>query len=211
MFLGIKRKHFGKNGITRGNKAFDVHANTYRVDADVVPTLAFRRYTGKINSDGSHHYYSGVAFDPDQGNRIINWPEQTYQNGVSRNADTSKSFKRVIRILKRLRHKMIESGITEAKPVPSFLIECLAWNADVSAFSKPTYTAMVRHVIADVWNNTRQDSDCEKWVEINNLKWLFRDSQPWTRQQVNTFMQAAWNYIGSHYTTKFPVSGHLMI
>src|SRR2546428_9123493 len=28
--------HFGASSVVRGNKAFDVHANTYRVDADVV-------------------------------------------------------------------------------------------------------------------------------------------------------------------------------
>ena len=37
--------YFGKTGVTRGNKAFDVHANTYRIDADVVPTFEHRRYT----------------------------------------------------------------------------------------------------------------------------------------------------------------------
>ncbi len=40
------RSHFGSSSVTRGNKAFDVHANTYRVDADVVPTFEHRRYTG---------------------------------------------------------------------------------------------------------------------------------------------------------------------
>ena len=59
--------YFGKAGVTRGNKAFDIHANTYRIDADVVPTFEYRRYTGKRNADGSHHYLSGVAFDPDSG------------------------------------------------------------------------------------------------------------------------------------------------
>ena len=39
--------YFGKAGVTRGNKAFDVHANTYRIDADVVPTFEYRRYTGR--------------------------------------------------------------------------------------------------------------------------------------------------------------------
>jgi hypothetical protein len=28
------------------------------------------------------------------------------------------------------------------------------------------------------------------------LKYLFRASQPWSRGHVNTFLDAAWNYIG---------------
>ena len=47
--------YFGRTGVTRGNKAFDVHANTYRIDADVVQTFEYRRYTGKRNADGSYH------------------------------------------------------------------------------------------------------------------------------------------------------------
>ena len=188
--------YFGKAGVTRGNKAFDVHANTYRIDADVVSTFDCRWYTGRKNADGSHHYLSGVAFHPDSGRRIINWPEQTYNNGVERNTATGRKYKRVIRILKRLRDRMQDDGIAIAKKTPSFLIECLVWNSNVDAFSKDTYTAIVRHLLADLWNRTRKDDDCSEWVEVNELKHLFRLAQPWTRQEANEFLQAAWDYIG---------------
>ena len=196
MVQGALDGYFGESGVTRGNKAFDVHANTYRIDADVVPTFEYRRYRGERNADGSHHYVSGVAFDPDSGNRIINWPEQTYSNGVERNTATGRKYKRSIRVLKRLRDRMRDDGIAIAKKTPSFLIECLVWNADVSAFSRDTYTAIVRHLLADVWNRTRKDDDCSEWGEINELKYLFRFAQPWTRQEANVFLQAAWDYIG---------------
>ena len=188
--------YFDKTGVTRGNKAFDVHANTYRIDADVVPTFEYRRYTGKRNADGSHHYRSGVAFDPDSGERIINWPEQTYNNGVERNTATGRKYKRMIRILKRLRDKMQDEDVAIAKKTPSFLIECLAWNADIDAFNKDTYTAIVRHLLANLWNRTRKDDDCSEWGEVNELKYLFRLAQPWTRQEANKFLQAAWDCIG---------------
>lgn len=188
--------YFGKTGVTRGNKAFDVHENTYRIDTDVVPTFEHRRYTGKLNADGSHNYLPGVGFKPDNGGHILNWPEQTYDNGVERNAAAGRQYKRVIRILKRLRDKMNDDGVAIAAKTPSFLIECLVWNADVVAFSKDTYTKMVRHVLADVWNRTRKDEDCLEWGEVNELKYLFRSAQPWTRTDANAFLQAAWDYIG---------------
>ncbi len=188
--------YFGKAGVTRGSKAFDVHANTYRIDADVVPTFEHRRYTGGKNSDGSHRYLSGVAFNPDSGGLIINWPEQTYSNGVDRNTATGRKYKRSIRVLKRLRNRMQDDGIVIAKKTPSFLIECLAWNANINVFNKDTYTAIIRHLLADLWNRTRKDGDCSEWVEINELKYLFHFTQPWTRQEANEFLQTAWNYIG---------------
>lgn len=187
---------FGKDGVTRGSKAFDVHANTYRIDADVVPTFEHRRYTGKKNADGTDEYLVGVAFVPDQGDLIKNWPQQTYDNSVSRNNDTGRSYKRTIRILKRLRDKMSAENIDEAQKAPSFLIECLAWNAKPEVFNHDTYTKIVRELIVDLWNRTKTDANCNEWGEVNELKYLFRSSQPWTRDQVRAFLQRSWNYIG---------------
>src|SRR3989344_6131160 len=42
--------HFGTKAVVRGNKAFDVHENSYRVDADVVSLFEYRRY----HKDGSY-------------------------------------------------------------------------------------------------------------------------------------------------------------
>ena len=199
-FKGMVQKaledYFGKAGVARGNKAFDVHANTYRIDADVVPTFEHRRYTGRKNGDGSHHYLSGVAIKPDSGGMIYNWPEQTYTNGIGRNTVTGRKYKRVIRIFKRLRDKMQDENIAIAKKTPSFLIECLVWNAGLDAFKHDAYTDIVRHVLADVWKRTRKDDDCTEWGEVNELKYLFRLTQPWTRQEANEFLQEAWDYIG---------------
>lgn len=188
--------YFGSASVTRGNKAFDVHANTYRIDTDVVPTFEYRRYTGRRDAGGNYEYLSGVAFDPDSGKRIINWPEQTYNNGVTRNTGTARKYKRVIRVLKRLRDKMAADDVAIAKKTPSFLVECLVWNADIDAFNRDTYTATIRHVLANLWNRTRKDEDCSDWGEVSELKYLFRSSQPWTRQQANEFLQTAWDYIG---------------
>jgi hypothetical protein len=137
-----------------------------------------------------------MAFIPDQGNLVINWPQQTYDNGVKKNNDANRRYKRVIRILKRLRNQMQEDKIPEASNIPSFLIECLAWSAPITAFQHDTYSQDLRQVIIDVWNPTQKDETCAKWVEINGLKWLFRPMQPWSRSQANEFLRAAWNYIG---------------
>jgi hypothetical protein len=188
--------YFGVSGVTRGNKAFDVHENTYRIDADAVPTYEHRRYTGRYNPDRTHEYLSGVAFLPDKGSMIINWPDQNYENGVRRNNETGRIYKRVIRILKRLRNAMQEDKIAEADNVASFLIESLVWNAPLEAFQHDTYTDDVRHVIANIFNRTRSENECSEWREVNELKYLFRPSQAWTREQANRFLDAAWNYIG---------------
>jgi hypothetical protein len=182
--------YFGKGAITRGNKAFDIHENTYRVDADVVACFEYLRY----QDDGVHP--TGTAFLPDQGARIINWPEQNYQSGVSKNDATGRRFKSVVRILKRLRNAMEEKNMTEAKPISSFLVECLVWNVPNEGFGHDTHTADVRWALAHLFNNTRSCDDCKEWGEINELKYLFRSVQPWTMEQAHSFVSAAWDYLG---------------
>jgi hypothetical protein len=41
-----------------------------------------------------------------------------------------------------------------------------------------------------------KSQDCTEWGEINELKYLFRISQPWTMEQAHAFVSAAWDYLG---------------
>jgi len=183
---------FGRAEVTRGSKAFDIKANTQRVNADVVAFFEHRRYYANGN------YISGVEMIPDNGvqARIRNWPQQHYDQGVAKNDLTKRRFKSVVRILKTLSNRMAEDGIASAKIVPSFLIECLVFNAENRCFDKNSYFDMVRAVLANTHNNTLKVETCSEWGEVSELKYLFRNSQPWTVGQANKFLDDAWNYIG---------------
>ncbi len=186
------RSYFGDDGVHRGDKAFDIHENTYRIDADVVACLEHRRW---YRTGSGIYYLSGIEFIAG-GKRVISWPHQHYQNGIQKNEATSRRFKRTVRILKRLRNGMAENGNKVARGIPSYLVECLVWNAPNEAFNHSTYTADVRWSLAHLWNNTRDPSTCGEWGEVNELKYLFREGQPWTREQAWSFVNEAWNYIG---------------
>jgi hypothetical protein len=186
--------YFGSQAIRRGDKAFDVHANTYRVDADVVPTFEYRYFYRPTN--GRIVYHSGTKFVCDTGREIINWPQQNYDNGVRKNDVTGRRFKAVVRILKRLRNEMAEARITAAQPIASYLNECLAWNVPNEGFGHTDYKADVRYAIAHLWTNTRTVDTCREWAEINQRKYLFHTSQPWTPEQAHAFLDAAWTYVG---------------
>lgn len=183
---------FGREAVKRGSKSFDIKENTYRVESDVAAFFEHRRYTSATQ------YLSGVEMRPDDGNPLIvrNWPEQHYSNGVSKNDATSRRYKRVVRILKTLSNEMASYGIKSAKDAPSFLIECLVFNASNSCFNYTTYYQMVRAVLAELFNNTIRDEKCSEWGEVSELKYLFRGSQPWTRQGAHQFLSDAWDYIG---------------
>lgn len=183
---------FGSSAVTRGNKAIDIKANSYRVEADVAGFFEHRRYYSTSS------YHSGVEMIPDNRNpnRVRNWPEQHYNNGVSKNNTTKRRYKRVVRIIKKLSNEMASNGISSAEKVPGFLIECLVWNVPNDNFGYSTYKADVRACLAYLYNNTRSSDTCSEWGEVSELKYLFRDSQPWTRQDAFRFISDAWDYVG---------------
>lgn len=124
---------FGRAGVSKGKKAFDIHATSYRVDADVLPAFQHRRYLSRDDS-GNCRYWAGVQFKADDGGSVINWPRQHYDNGVAKNERTRMRFKRMVRVLKNLRLEMAEMGVRAATDVASFLLECLAWNVPDERF-----------------------------------------------------------------------------
>lgn len=195
---------FGVGGVSAGDKAFNIHENTYRLDADVAVFLAHRKYSGRKSADGKWLYDAGAETRPrsDPNRRIINWHQQHYDHGVARNDATKRRYKRVVRVLKRLRDEMKETGTAEAKQaaalVPSFLIECLCFNAPDSCFNRreDSYFDDVAAVITDQWNACKDSSRVRQLVEVNRVKPLFGSSNHWKPAQAQEFLLRAWQHVG---------------
>lgn len=194
---------FGEHGVTPTDKTFNIHENTYRLDADATVFCEHRRYTGRTNDDKSWHYYKGVETRPrdDSSKRIINWHQQHYDQGVARNAATRRRFKRITRILKRLRDDMSSSKVqavaAAANPMASFLIECLVFNAPDACFNREegSYYEDTKSVIQNLYAATDNDKSCAELVEVSHLKYLFRSTQPWTRASAHEFLLRAWQHV----------------
>ena len=191
---------FGRAAVKRGNKALTVRENTYHLEADVAPFFEFRRYW----RDGT--YLAGVALVPDRGDRVKNFPERLldswpstplhYENGVSKNNATGRRFKGVVRILKKLRNEMADAGDGTAKSIPGYLLECLSWNVPDGEFDRETWAACVQAVLLHTWSNTKEDARCKSWCEVDNIKYLFRPTQSWTRDIAHAFINEPWSYVG---------------
>lgn len=182
--------YFGSASVTLGNKAFNIRENSYHVEADAAPFFEHRRY----QENGT--YLSGVELRPDNEGRVINWPQQHYDNGVYKNKQTNGNFKKVVRILKSLCVNMEENKVAASKNIPGFLIECFAWNCPDQSFMNSSYLADVRSCLAYLFNNTLTDDKCSEWGEVSELKYLFRGGQKWTRELAHNFISSAWDYIG---------------
>jgi tRNA nucleotidyltransferase (CCA-adding enzyme) len=186
----------GERSVTFGGKAFDVHENTYRVDADVIAVFPYRWYTDNFNRDGSHHFHEGIAFRTGSDTRIYSFPDQTYDNGVEKNNATGRRYKRAIRILKNLRTYMDEKyNVAEAKGIASYLIECLVWNVPNENFRNGPYWEDIHRVLVFLRAQTASIDNCREWGEVNELRYLWHSSQLWTLRQAHAFVNAAWTFL----------------
>lgn len=191
-------EHLGYGAVRRGNKAINIRENTYHVEADIAPFFEYRFYS----HDGT--YRCGVALSPDNGGLIYNYPERIldswpqipmhFENGVAKNKKTDRSYKGVVRIIKKLRNEMEEAGIAAVKPIPGFLVECMVWNAPDACFKGNTWDDKVQAVLRYLWSSTKDDEHCKDLKEVNAIKFLFHSAQPWQRHQAQAFLEAVWSY-----------------
>lgn len=187
------RDHFGPANVERGNKAIRLAENSGRLPADVVPCVTARSWVA------TNRYYDGIRIldDAHPGRELINYPRQHLDQGNGKNERTSRRYKRVVRILKRLENQMVDEARIDE--VPSFLIESCVWDVPDTAFqSGSDWTARIRSALAHIFNGTMDDGCVESgaWLEANAIKYLFFDGQSWDWRDAHRFASAAWDYIG---------------
>ncbi|MGO8996045.1 MAG: nucleotidyltransferase [Polyangiaceae bacterium] len=194
------RAKFG-SAVKPTDKTFDVPENTYRMEADVTPFFEYRRYSGSGRADLQWAYEEGVMSVSKSGLSFTNWHADHYREGVGRNDTTRKRFKRVVRILKNTKIDMLECGTDAARAsaskIPSFLIECLVFNAPDTCFNKQEdgYVDDVRAAIAHLWGATKEEGAWRDLLEVSRRKRLFLDGQPWTKEEANAFLLSAWQHL----------------
>ncbi|GAB2670761.1 nucleotidyltransferase domain-containing protein [Kribbella swartbergensis] len=174
-----------------GSTAFRIDSSTARVEADVVPCFDYRYYF----SDGT--YRSGSRVARKDGSFLTNYPKQQLENGRAKNNRTGARYKKTVRILKRVENAMVDSG--DHREVPSYFMECLGYNVPDHILKQGTWTATVRDSLVHIWQELQGDeptAEGDRWMEPNDIKFLFHASQPWTRADGRDFVKAAWNYLG---------------
>lgn len=187
---------FGVANITVGNKAIQIKSNSYRVQADVIAAFQFRNYKDDI-SNNPNNFIEGIKFFSSDGDAIINYPKIHIRNGIQKNNDTSRKFKRTVRLYKRIRNKMKEDGIGVPRGISSYLIEGLLWNTPNSIFNSATsWNMLLKDSITFLYNKTKEDSTCKDWGVVSEQFYLFHSSYKWSRADVNSFLVQMWNYLG---------------
>ena len=181
---------FGRSEVIRNDKCITVIENSYRVETDVVPTWDYRRYS----ENGK--YVLGTKFKTDKGIWIGNFPKQHIANGISKNNNTSRRFKRLTRLHRKLRYKMIDDGENVSDNITSFLLECLVWNVPNRIMNDyDTWTERLKQSIIYIHDKTKEETTCKEWGEVSELLYLFHSGRKWSYKDVNSYMVLLWNHL----------------
>ncbi|MCL2003820.1 MAG: nucleotidyltransferase [Oscillospiraceae bacterium] len=160
-----------RNDVERKNKSIKVHGNAYRKDADTVPCIRLRNYLNDYATNETNRI-EGIVIRTDDNERIINYPEQHIENGVRKDNSTSCAYKRMVRIIKKMRHIMEGTGFNSAKKATSFTLESLLWNVTDTVYTE--HSTVLWYTFNKVVNYLYYDLDnYGSYLEANGIKPLF--------------------------------------
>lgn len=160
-----------------------------RPSADVVPSIDYRRFE---TADRSVHHVGSCVFPKDGGAKIVNWPDQQYDNGVAKNNSSDRRYKRFVRALKHSENWLVDKQGMD--PVPSYLMECLVFNVPDYIL---TYGDLDDGFGATLdYLATLLQKDAESMEEPNRLKWLFKGHKKWTAAESGQLIDATSKLFG---------------
>lgn len=164
------QRYFGYLEVIRKNKSVKIKGNSTRTDCDTVPAIRNRDYTND-NYINENNYIGGIQIHSDDGDIIINYPEQHIENGVAKNNRTNFNYKKCVRALKNIRELMHEHGYNISSDISSFGLESLFWNASDAAYKRYSSLLFVfEDVLIDLENKKFSWSG---FTEANGIKPLF--------------------------------------
>lgn len=188
---------YGAGCDTSGTTAIEIAENTGRVKADVVPSFEHRKYY--YDTMGRVQYFKGTTTRRTNGEWVVNYPEQQYANGVDKNGNnrTSRRYKWMVRILKRVENDLVAAGTIE--PLPSYFMECLVYCVPDGHFNHSGLTPLtddITSVISYIWNETKPGGSAQDWHEPNGIKPLFGPGQKWSLSDAHELALKAWQNLG---------------
>ena len=188
------KEKFGNSAITVGNKCINIEANSYHVNADVIPAFQYRNFS-IINSANPEKYVEGIKFFAKDGSIVINYPKEHINNGKQKNINSNYEYKKLVRIMKHIRNEMVADGRADGDKITSFLVECLVWNVpNTTIMRNNTWAEAVQDVIAYLWNAIK-DENHKNWGEVSERLYLFDSGRKWTVMETKDFLYDMYNYL----------------
>lgn len=178
---------YGIEIVLQRNKAIKVVGTAGRLSADVVPTITYRKYS-RVEE---YAYVEGICFwTANGGSTIINFPNQHYDNGVTKMVSTENNYKSTVRIFKNIKKYLVDNNTISREVAPSYFIECLLYNVPARNYVGTTWQAIIQSVL----NWLRLNSDWSGFICQNGIQNLFgTDTTQWSETAARSFLGSVIN------------------
>ncbi|MGO4104702.1 nucleotidyltransferase [Leifsonia sp. YAF41] len=160
-----------------------------RPSIDIVPSFKYVLYD---NSTRTSTRVGSCVF-PKSGVKIVNWPQQQYDNGVTKNTATGGRYKYYARALKNAENKLAADGVITA--LPSYFMECLIYNVDDESLTSGDLNKGFKASLLALYQRLQNES-ADRMLEPNRNKYLFNGTQKWTLDDGLKLVAETWTYMG---------------
>lgn len=180
--------HFGASKVHNGNKAIRVDGvSGVRLDADVVVCEEYREYTSFTGSLLSGFVQGVKLWAEDDQEWIVNFPQQHYDNGVTKQEETDDWFKPTVRVFKNARNYLHDNSRLATGVAPSYFLQGLLYNVPRDRFGGIACLNFI-DVLRWLRNNTER---FPSFVCQNELRLLFDPSgEQWSERNATVFLRA---------------------
>jgi len=189
--LNSLRSHYGTSSVIEGNKSIKILGNSSRLKADLIVCLQYRKYQN-FEPDGNEKYVDGIVFYTRNGNiREVSFPKKHYENGLTKNKETTGWYKPTVRMFKNIRGVLIDRNVIQKDSVPSYFLECLLYNVPNNEFRTSYQTTFCNAVN---WLAQTNLSSMITQCELSKLFGLSSDY--WSEDSAKQFIRSLitlWN------------------
>lgn len=176
---------YGTRSVKRGDKAIEVDSEELPLGADVVPCLQYRRFWPR--QSGNH--MKGIVFWTAEGTKVVNFPRRHRIMGEQFNRWSDGNYKPTIRVFKNFRNALAEDRTIEKENAPSYFIECLLSNVDVSTIARRDIRERIEGILQEL--ESASGDGFPNYTVQHGMSPLFGEkSTQWDTKQAEKFVSA---------------------
>ncbi|WP_318567384.1 hypothetical protein [Salinigranum marinum] len=177
---------YGTRSVERGDKAIEVDSKDLPLGADVVPCLQYRRFWPR--QSGNH--MKGIVFWTAEGTKVVNFPRRHRIMGEQYNGWCAGNYKSTVRVLKNFRNTLVANGTIEKEDAPSYFVECLLSNVEVSTIAHGDIRDRIEGVFEEL--ESAAEGGFPDYTVQHGMSPLFGEkSTQWNTDQAEEFVRAA--------------------
>lgn len=177
---------YGTRNVEQSDKAIEVDAEELPLGADVVPCLQYRKFWPR--QSGNH--MKGIVFWTTEGTKVVNFPRKHRIMGEQYNKRMCDgNYKSTVRVLKNFRNALVGDGAIEKEDAPSYFVECLLSNVEVSTIARRDIRDRIEGVLEEL--ETASEEGFPDYTVQHGMSPLFGEkSTQWNTDQAEEFVRS---------------------